>query len=598
MVDIIKNRIDLLRKEMRRLQIDIYIVPSTDFHNSEYIGEFFKCREFITGFTGSAGTAVITLDKAFLWTDGRYFIQAETELKGTGVSLCKMGEPGVLTVDEFLSQNLPKGGTIGFDGRTVSAVEGRKWEKIAQSKNGSIYYSEDLIGNIWRNRPALSTDQVFELDNKLTGETTEQKISRVRKFMKKKNAEVHLLSSLDDIAWLLNIRGNDIAYCPLVLSHLLIYNDKAILFIDENKLSDKIKDHFLRMNVSVHSYFQVEEELTILKCHSILIDPSCVSYKLYHQIPKHIELIEDENPEIIMKCVKNDVEVRHIKEAHIKDAVAYCKFLYWLSEQKTYDEMTEISVSDKLLQFRKEQEGFIESSFAPISAFGPHGAIVHYSATEESNAYLNKGNLLLMDTGAHYFQGTTDITRTISIGDVPQYMKSNFTLVLRAMLRLMNTVFLEGCSGTNLDCIAREVLWKAGKNYNHGTGHGVGNVLNVHEGPINFRYKESATPTPQLCKNMVITDEPGLYIEDSHGIRIENELLVVRKFKNEFGTFMGFEPLTLVPIDLSLVLVEEMDEEEIDMLNSYHQLVYNSISSYLEESERQWLSKSTSKIER
>lgn len=587
----ISERLDALRSEMRLKNIDIYVIHSDDFHQSEYVGEYFKCRQYITGFTGSAGTAVITDNTAGLWTDGRYFIQAQNELSGSGIRLFRAGEPGTETIEQFLLRELPDYGVIGFDGRTVGINTGKLYAGLAEKKKGHIVYESDLIGEIWKDRPQLPSGRVYGLDEKYCGESTASKLERIRGKMKQYSADVHLLSSLDDIAWLLNIRGNDIAYCPLVLSYLLVRREGADLFADRSKFSDEIIDQLSENGVEIKPYNEIYTAVSKLENVSrILLDPDRVNYTLYQKLPESLPVVEHENPEILMKCMKNDTEVENIRKAHIKDAVAHTKFMYWLKKAVSSGKtVTEISASDRLESFRAQQNGYLGASFAPISAFAEHGAIVHYSADRKSNSVLKEGKMLLTDTGGHYLEGSTDITRTVALGEIPEKEKKDFTLVARAMLRLMNTVFLYGCSGANLDCIAREVFWKERINFNHGTGHGVGYLLNVHEPPVSFRWKEGSTPSPSLERNMVITDEPGIYIEGSHGIRLENELLVCEDEQNEYGRFMHFESLTYVPLDLDALLPDEMSEEERVMLNHYHETVYEKVSPYLEEDERIWL---------
>lgn len=587
----ISERLDALRSEMRLKNIDIYVIHSDDFHQSEYVGEYFKCRQYITGFTGSAGTAVITDNTAGLWTDGRYFIQAQNELSGSGIRLFRAGEPGTETIEQFLLRELPDYGVIGFDGRTVGINTGKLYAGLAEKKKGHIVYESDLIGEIWKDRPQLPSGRVYGLDEKYCGESTASKLERIRGKMKQYSADVHLLSSLDDIAWLLNIRGNDIAYCPLVLSYLLVRREGADLFADRSKFSDEIIDQLSENGVEIKPYNEIYTAVSKLENVSrILLDPDRVNYTLYQKLPESLPVVEHENPEILMKCMKNDTEVENIRKAHIKDAVAHTKFMYWLKKAVSSGKtVTEISASDRLESFRAQQNGYLGASFAPISAFAEHGAIVHYSADRKSNSVLKEGKMLLTDTGGHYLEGSTDITRTVALGEIPEKEKKDFTLVARAMLRLMNTVFLYGCSGANLDCIAREVFWKERINFNHGTGHGVGYLLNVHEPPVSFRWKEGSTPAPSLERNMVITDEPGIYIEGSHGIRLENELLVCEDEQNEYGRFMHFESLTYVPLDLDALLPDEMSEEERVMLNHYHETVYEKVSPYLEEDERIWL---------
>lgn len=605
----ISDRLAALRREMQRENIDIYIVPTDDYHQSEYVGEYFKCRQFITGFTGSAGTAAVTMDKAGLWTDGRYFIQAEQELSGSGIALYRSGEPGVDTLEEFLEQELPEGGVIGFDGRTAGVNTGKSFAMAAAKKNGTVSCRKDLIGRIWADRPDLPKAKAWLLEEKYSGESCASKLERAREKMKAFSADVHLLSCLDDIAWLLNIRGGDIAYCPLVLSYLLLFEDHAELYADADKFPENVREELKKNNVILNPYDEIYTAVGSLPSGiTILLDPERVNYTLYKSIPEETAIVEKENPEVMMKCMKNDIEISNIRNAHIKDAVAHTRFMYWMKTASAADPrcdagvikdpqsntpLTEISVSDKLEAFRAEEEGFLGASFAPISAFGSHGAIVHYSAAPATDAVLTRGKMLLTDTGGHYLEGSTDITRTVALGEISMKEKEAFTLVARAMLRLMNTVFLHGCSGANLDCIAREVFWKERVNFNHGTGHGVGYLLNVHEAPVNFRWKEGNAPAPALEQNMIISDEPGLYIEGSYGIRLENILLVCEDGENEYGRFMRFEPLTYVPVDLDALLPERMTAEERDMLNRYHSEVYKKVSPYLDEEERKWLRRYT-----
>lgn len=587
---VISDRLTCLRSEMKKRGVDIYIVPSEDFHHSEYVGDFFKAREYITGFTGSAGTAVVTYDKAGLWTDGRYFLQAEAELHGSGFHLYKMGEPDTDTIEAFLKRELPDGGVIGFDGRVIGLSLGRRYQEIAKDKHGQIAYDLDLIGDVWTDRPALSDEPVWQLSDRYHGESVQSKLDRIRQKMKEYKADLHVLSSLDDIAWIFNIRGNDVAYSPVVLAYAAIGMEGAVLYANPTKFSEEIKASFAGQGIQLKPYGAIYDDLPLIapdQC--VLVDPGRISYTLYHCIPEHVKKIEKQNPSILLKSIKNKTEVENIRKAHLKDGIAHTKFMYWLKTHVGKEPMTEISVAEVLESFRSAQEGYVEPSFDPISAFGPHGAIVHYSATEETNASLKEGSLLLMDTGGHYLEGSTDITRTMALGEVSQKEKEDFTLVLRANLRLANAVFLDGCSGAALDCLAREVFWKEHMNYNHGTGHGIGYLLNVHEPPINFRWSGGDSASQKLIENMVITDEPGLYIAGSHGIRTENELLVQKGVKNEYGQFLYFEVLTYVPIDLDAVLPERMTQEEKDQLNRYHQNVYEKISPYLTEDEQEWL---------
>lgn len=586
----VSDRISRLRDWMKKEQIDICVVPTADYHNSEYVGEYFKFRQYLTGFTGSAGTAVVTMEEACLWTDGRYFIQAEDELRGTEIHLFRMGEPGVPSLSEYMERSLPEGGVIGFDGRTVELAESKCYERCAKRRGGSIRFSCDPAAAVWINRPELPNSPAFFLEQTYTGESMKEKLFRIRGKMEENRADVHLISSLDDIAWILNIRGNDIAYCPLVLAYLIVWMDHADLFVDQNKFSEDMRTLFSENHIVLHPYGDVYEAVEKIRAsHTILIDPARISCALFGKIGKQVKIVEKENPSVRMKCRKNDTEAEHIRKAHIKDGIAHTRFLYWIKKNIGKIPMTELSVSEKLQQFRAEQEGYLGPSFEPISAFGSHGAIVHYSPSSNTDRKLEPGQLILMDTGGHYMEGSTDITRTIALGNIPRKQKEDFTLVARAMLKLSDTVFLHGCSGKTLDCIARNVFWKERVNFNHGTGHGVGYLMNIHEDPIRFQWKDSSTLSCPFEKNMVITDEPGIYVEGSHGIRLENELIVQEDEKNQYGQFMCFQTLTWVPIDLDAILPDMMSQEEKELLNHYHRNVFRIIGPHLCEEEREWL---------
>lgn len=591
MMNTIQERLTKLRALMKDKQIDAYIVPSADNHQSEYVGEYFKARAFITGFTGSAGTAVITQTEAGLWTDGRYFIQAEAELAGTGITLYKMGNPDVPTINEYLEATLPEHATLGFDGRLIAMESGMEYAKELEYKNIKIVYAYDLIDEIWTDRPELPKESVFALDIKYAGESRVSKLSRLREAMQKAKTSCHILITLDDIAWLLNLRGRDVLCSPLFLSYAVITLEEVHLFIEEEKLSPSIKEELARDQVILHPYNNIYNYVRELDaCETVLIDPSTLNYALYNNIPASVKKVEQPNPTTLMKAVKNEVEIENIKNAHIKDGIAHTKFMYWLKTTLGKESITELSASDKLEAFRKEQDGFLWPSFEPISAFGGHAAMCHYSSSKETNCELKPGYLFLTDTGGNYYEGSTDITRTFAIGEISEELKYDFTSVLKSMLRLSRVNFLYGCCGLNLDIIARQPLWDIQKNYNHGTGHGVGYLLNIHEGPCGFRWKATdATSITPLEHGMIITNEPGLYIEGSHGIRIENEMLIRKGIQNEYGQFMYLEPVTFVPIDLDAVNPTLLDAQEKTYLNDYHQKVYNLISPYLTDEEREWL---------
>ena len=590
----VAERLSALRKCMQDKHIDIYIVPTADFHQSEYVGEHFKARAYITGFTGSAGTAVITLHDAKLWTDGRYFLQAAKELEGTGVTLMKMFEPGVPTIEEYLEAELKSGQTLSFDGRVVSVGEGDAYASIAKKNGAKIDYQEDLIDVIWTDRPPLSDKPVWFLEEKYSGESSKSKLSRIRKEMEDAGCDTHIVSTLDDICWTLNIRGNDIDFFPLVLSYAIIKKDSFEFYIDERKLDEKLKSILKKDDVILHPYNDIYEDVKKLPENAtVLIDKAKLNYAIFNNIPASVSIVNKRNPEILMKALKNPVEVENIKKAEIKDSIAHVRFMKWLKENLGKIRITEMSASEKLDEFRAKMGNFIRDSFEPISSYGPHSAIVHYSSSPETDVELKAGSLYLSDTGAGFYEGSTDITRTYALGEVPQKMKDDFTIVAISNLQLASAKFLQGSTGLTLDILARKPFWDRGLNYNHGTGHGVGYLLNIHEGPAGFRYKYRAGETEEIQEGMVITDEPGLYIEGSHGIRLENELLARKGVQNEYGQFLYFETITLIPFDLDAINPAILDEENKKLLNEYHKRVYEEIAPHLNEEEKAFLKKYT-----
>lgn len=584
----INDRISKLRSVMKEKGIFAYIIPSADYHQSEYVGEFFKGRQFISGFTGSAGTVVITPEKAILWTDGRYFLQAEKELSTSCVELYKMGEENVPTTFEYIENEVPEDSKIGFDGRAISAAMGAGLETSLTKKNITISYEGDLLDEVWEDRPALSDEKAFLLDVKYSGEDFTSKIARVRKAMQDTGATTHILTSLDDIAWLFNIRGGDVKYNPVVLSYAVVTLDKAILFVDENKLNDEIKVSFGEEVVEIKGYFEIDEFVkTIEKEEVVLVDSNKINYTILKNIPEGVKVLNAINPSTIFKAEKNEVEIANTKQAHIRDGVAVTKFMYWLKNNIGKIEITEISAADKMTELRKEQGQFIEPSFASIAGYAANGAIVHYSANEESNTTLEPKGLFLLDSGGQYFDGTTDITRTFALGELTEEEKSNFTSVARAMIRLSGAKFLYGANGYYLDILARGIMWEQGLNYNHGTGHGIGHVLNVHEAPNGFRCDNRNLAT--LEEGMITTNEPGFYKAGSHGIRLENEMLCKKGVKNEYGQFMEFESITIAPIDLDAIDVDLMKEDDKAYLNEYHKMVFDTVSPFLTTEEVEWL---------
>ena len=594
----IQKRLEALRSEMKKRGITVYVVPTSDFHQSEYVGEYFKARKYMTGFTGSAGTAVITMKEAGLWTDGRYFIQAAAQLEGSGVTLFRMGEEGVPKVEEYVEEQLEKGGCIGFDGRVMDAKAGKKYAEIAEKKEGSLYVTEDLVDIIWTERPSLPAHKVWILEQEYAGMSTEEKLSQVREQMKQEGADVHILASLYDIAWLLNLRGDDIDHVPVFLSFVAVEEKKTTLFINQEILEDKVKKYLKDNQIQVEDYEKIYAYAENLKDHKVLMSLEEINYRIAENVQKHSQIVDAPNPSLLLKSIKNETELENTRIAHLKDAVAVTKFMYWLKTNIGKKEITEISASDYLENLRKEQEHFLDVSFDTICAYGANAAIMHYSASEESNAVLKPEGFLLVDSGGHYLEGTTDITRTFALGELSHEQKKHFTAVCRSNLNLANAKFLYGCSGINLDILARGPLWDMGIDYRCGTGHGVGHILNVHEGPNGFRWKivQERNDSGKLEAGMITTDEPGVYLEGAYGIRLENELICVKDEKNEYGQFMKFENITYVPMDLDAILPEEMTFREKQELNEYHQMVYEKISPYLNEEERIWLKEYTRAI--
>ena len=593
----VKERVAALHARMKATGMDAYLIPTDDFHGAEYVGEYFKCRKYITGFNGSAGTAVIMQDMAGLWTDGRYFIQAANQLEGTGITLFKMGEPEVPTIHEFLKKNLTQGMCLGFDGRTISAKEASELEKILDKNGVSLSVDYDLVGDIRENRPALSCEPVMELDIKWTGESRTDKIARIRKAMEEKEADTFVLTSLDDIAWLLNIRGGDVHCCPVVLSYLIMTQKAIKLFANEKAFPAEVLDALTKDGVTLLPYDSIYEYVkTFEKDMTVLLCKQKANSRLVSNIPAEVKILDEENLTLLPKAIKNPVEVENERIAHIKDGVALTKFIYWLKKNVGKIPITELSAEEKLYSFRAQQENFIDNSFDPIISYGKHAAIVHYFATPETDIPIEPRSFVLADTGGNYYEGTTDTTRTIVMGSVTDEEKKFFTAVLRGMLNLGNAKFRYGCTGANLDCLARGPLWELGKDFNHGTGHGVGYLLNVHEGPNNFRWKIVPGNTAVLEEGMITSDEPGYYVEDGFGIRHENMIVCKKAEKTEYGQFMYFEFLTMVPFDLDAVVPEQMTAHERELLNNYHAQVYEKISPYLDEDERVWLKEATRTI--
>lgn len=591
---IINERLKRLRSLMKDRGITAYIVNTADPHQSEYVADYYKSRVWISGFTGSAGTVVITQDEAILWTDGRYFIQAEKELKGSEYKLFKMAIPGFPTYTEWLRDKLNSGDTLGFDGKVFAQSAVESLENEFKEKDIKFIDEYDLVGEIWEDRPNLPKGKVFIHDLKYTGKTGKEKVKEIRDEMKKSNADYFLIGSLDDIAWSYNIRGKDILYSPVVISYALILMDKAYLFIDKEKINDEIEAFLKENGIEVFEYEEVIDFVkTISKESKVYLDKSRINRWLYKAIPSQCKIINGMDITTRLKGMKNSTEIRNQRNAYIKDGVALVKFLYWLDKSVGNIPVTEMSAQEKLLEFRKEQEGFIEPSFGTISAYKENAAMMHYSASETSNAKIEKEGLYLVDSGGQYFDGTTDITRTVVMGSITEEEKRDFTLTLKGHINLGNARFLYGATGHSLDVLARYPLWQEGIDYKCGTGHGVGYLLNVHEGPHRIAVVAN---TVVLEKGMIVSIEPGVYKAGSHGIRIENVVVVDEDIKTDSGQFMKFETLSFVPIDLEGVEVSLLSENERIWLNEYHKQVFDKLSPYLNEEEKAWLKEETRSI--
>lgn len=606
------ERLLSLRNQMKEAGVHCMVIPTSDYHNSEYVSDFFMARKYFSGFTGSAGTLVVTPDEAALFTDGRYFIQAAKELKDSGITLMKMGEPEVPTMTEYVDQKLQQGWTLCFDGRVLTSSKGSELEEIARKHGGQLRFDLDLCDAAWENRPALIHHPVWVLSEEYAGESVEEKLTRVREEMKKEEAGLHVLTSLDDIAWLYNIRSNDVECCPVVLAYTMVTKDRALLFAEEGFAAGEdisARERMEKAGVEIYPYDRFYEMLSSVAAQAtkeeqasgIWIDESRVNFRVLKELQKICVkaqsaqagpvLLNRENPTTLMKSIKNETELLHTRRAHIRDAVAVTRFMYWLKKNIGSIPMDEVSVAEQIDGLRAQQDGFIELSFPTISAYGTNGAIIHYGPQKENCAVLKPEGMLMVDSGGHYIDGTTDITRTFILGPVTPQMKKHYTLVLRAMLSLRATRFLHGCTGANLDIRAREVLWEHGLDYKHGTGHGVGNILNVHEGPQSFRWKllPDAGKPAVFEEGMITSDEPGIYLENQYGIRIENEILCRKGEENEYGQFMYFEDLTFVPIDLDGVELSQMSELDKERLNEYHAAVFEKLEPYFEGEELTWL---------
>lgn len=594
----IRNRINLLREQMKECQLAAFIVPSTDPHSGEYVPAHWESRKWITGFTGSAGTAVITQEKAGLWTDSRYFIQAEEQLAGTDIQLFKEKLPDTPSITEWLGNTLEIGDKVGIDGWVNSHSEAQSLHYELQEKGLELVtMTEDIFNTIWKNRPHIPQSPIFIFDIERTGQSCSEKIKQIQNAISANGASSIILTALDEIAWTLNLRGEDVHCNPVFISYLLISESSHTLYILEDKISEQVLDYLKRNQIHIRPYTALAEDLYTFNNQpqgKLQISP-LANEALYNLAIKNTDTIIAPSPVALMKAIKNPIEQSGFRKAMELDGVAMVKFLHWLKTNAKIEEESELSIDRKLYECRAEQPGFKGISFDTIAGYKEHAAIVHYESTPETDIPLAPKGLLLLDSGAQYLDGTTDITRTIVLGPLTEEEKRDYTLVLKGHLQLQNAHFPAGTCGTQLDVLARMAMWKAGINYLHGTGHGIGHFLSVHEGPHQIRMNHMPTP---LQLGMIVTNEPGIYKAGRHGIRIENTLLIVPCQETEFGSFYKFEPLTLCPIDKEGIIVELLNEEELTWLNEYHQMVYDRLSPLLEYSEQTWLKEATKPIKR
>ena len=595
----IAERIARLRALMEAHGLAAYYVPTDDFHLSEYVGDHFRARVYLTGFTGSAGTLVVTPHEALLWVDSRYFIQSAQQTAGAPITLMKVGEEGVPTIVQYLAQNLPEGSALGFDGRTVSAQWALRMQAALANKRIALDPALDLVGEIWQNRPPLPEGRVWVLADEYAGQGAAQKLRELRAVMEQKDADAHVVAALDDIAWLLNIRGDDVRHTPVALCYLIVERERAYLFIDEKKLGEAVKTYLDALGVSVLPYGEVYAFARRYgEGASVLLSGERVNYTLYDIIAANAIIVDAPNPATLKKAMKNPVEVENMRRAHVKDGLALTRFIKWAKENAGQTGMTELSAGAYLDALRMEQPGCLGLSFDTICAYGAHAALPHYAATPETSVQIEPRGLLLVDSGGQYLEGTTDVTRTFAVGEVSAEQKKHFALVLRGMLALANARFLYGCRGANLDILCCAPLWEEKLGCKHNTGHGVGYLLGVHEGPNNFRWKLEGEKISSVIleEGMITSDEPGLYFEGAYGIRTENLIVCRRDEKNEFGQFMSFETLTCAPIDLDCIDPALLNEAEKRQLNAYHAFVFERLAPLMNREEREWLRKYTRSI--
>lgn len=585
------EKLNALRKLMKERNMSAYIIPTSDFHETEYAGAHFQARNYMSGFTGSAGTLIVCMDCAGLWVDGRYFIQAAKELEGSTIEMMKMAVPGTPTFLKYLNDHMEEGSKLGFDGRVINSKMAEGFITGLQDKKVDIACDEDLVGMIWEERPALPRGKAWELDVKYSGKSCKDKLHDIKEVLKKHACDLQIMTSLDDVAWTFNMRGNDFPCYPVALAYAIITTKESYIFMDKEKLDDTLHASFKANDVIVKDYDEIYTFVKTMNAKKVMLDSTVLNYKIKSNLPTGIDMLDCKSPTQLWKACKNPVEQENNKKAHIKDAVAMTKFMYWLKRNIGNGHLDEVSVADQLLKFREAQSGFIETSFDTISAYNANAAMMHYHAVPETCATLKPEGLLLVDSGGQYYEGTTDITRTYALGPISEEMRAHFTTVLRSMIALSKANFLYGCIGMNLDILARGPIWDMDIDYRCGTGHGVGFVLNVHEAPNGFRWKivPERNDSGVLEEGMTTSNEPGVYIEGSHGIRLENEIVVCKGEENEYGQFMHFETITFVPIDLDAIDVSMLTFYEKQWLNEYHKQVFEKVSPYLNDEETAWL---------
>lgn len=583
----IKERLMKLREEMNKEGMQAYIIPTSDFHETEYVSEYFAARKYMSGFTGSAGVLVVLLDKAGLWTDGRYFIQAANQLAGSGIDLMKQGQEDTPSIEEYIVTNLTQGSIVGFDGRVMNVNDANKYKQAFMMHDIKMVTDKDLVGRIWDDRPALPCTETFHYDEKYAGKSISDKLTQVREAMKGYNCRSHIVTKIDEIAWLYNLRAHDVPHFPVALAYTIIKENDAMIYIDASRLDEESKTLFAQNHIQVKDYEAIYEDVKTLEG-PVLVDGNFVNSKIVYTL--NTEIVYAQDPIVLLKAMKNEIELANTRNAHIKDGVACTKFMYWLM-QNINNGISEMSAQEKLQELRKEQADYLEDSFNTICAYKEHAAMMHYSSNEETNVELKPEGMLLVDSGGQYLDGTTDITRTFVLGSITEEEKKWFTLALKGHIRLEKANFLYGCRGLNLDILARGPLWDLDMDYQCGTGHGVGHLSNVHEAPNGFRWKivPERNDSCVLEEGMITSNEPGVYVEGEFGIRHENEMVVVKGNKNFYGQFMHFETLTFVPFDRKGIDKSLLSEDELAWLNDYHASVYEKISPFLTNEEAEWL---------